>query len=140
MAPTLWLSTPKCAPSRPVTIFSVALSIGGAKDVDRIYCLCYTLDKLQSKWPQKSVRHPSCTRMRKVAARIRLKIRNLVDNLHKHLAKWLCENYEVVLLPTFETSQMLRRGQRRIRSKTAHAMATWSHYRSIQTTFVEQVM
>ena len=67
--------------------------------------------------------------MRKAAARIRLKIRNLVDELHKRLAKWLCENYEVVLLPAFETSQMLRRGQRRIRSKTARAMATWSHYR-----------
>ena len=102
----------------------------GAKDIGRIYRLCHAHDKLQSKWSQqKSVRHASRYRMRKAAARIRLKIRNLVDELHKRLAKWLCENYEVVLLPAVETSQMLRRGQRRIRSKTARAMATWSHYR-----------
>ena len=67
--------------------------------------------------------------MRKAAARIRRKIRNLIDDLHKRLAKWLCECYEVVLLPSFETSQMLRKGQRRIGSKTARSMATWSHYR-----------
>ena len=64
-----------------------------------IYRLCYTLDKLQSKWSQKTVRHASRYRMRKAAVRIRLKIRNLVDELHKRLVKWLCENYEVVLLP-----------------------------------------
>jgi hypothetical protein len=30
---------------------------------------------------------------------------------------------------SFETRQKLTRGQRRIRNKTARAMATWSHYR-----------
>ena len=47
----------------------------------------------------------------------------------KKLTKWLCESYETVLLPAFEMSQMLRKGQRRIGTKTARAMATWWHYR-----------
>jgi putative transposase len=61
--------------------------------------------------------------------RIHKKIRCLVDDCHRKLAKWLCENYHVVLLPEFRTQSMIRRGQRRIRSKTARAMCTWSHYR-----------
>jgi predicted site-specific integrase-resolvase/predicted RNA-binding Zn-ribbon protein involved in translation (DUF1610 family) len=42
---------------------------------------------------------------------------------------WLCRTYRVVLLPRFETQQMVRRGARRIRSRTARSMLTLSHYR-----------
>ncbi len=52
-----------------------------------------------------------------------------MDELHKKLATWLCENYRVVLIPTFETQQMVRRRNRKLRSKTARGMCTWSHYR-----------
>ena len=61
--------------------------------------------------------------------RIRQKIRNLVDEVHKKLTKWLVSNYEMILLPQFETSQMVTRAKRRIGSKTARQMLTWSHYR-----------
>jgi hypothetical protein len=60
---------------------------------------------------------------------MQFKIRNLTDDLHKKIVKWLCVNHRMVLLPSFETSQMLRKGQGRIGSKTARAMAAWSHYR-----------
>jgi putative transposase len=101
----------------------------GKNDIGRIYRLCHVMDDLQSRWSQKDTRHRKRYRLKKAARRIRLKIRNLIDDLHKNLVKWLCVNYRVILLPEFETSQMLRRGQRRIGSKTARAMATWSHYR-----------
>ena len=61
--------------------------------------------------------------------RIYKKIRCLVNDCHYKLAKWLCENYRIILLPEFRTQGMVRRGQRRIGSKTARAMCTWSHYR-----------
>ena len=61
--------------------------------------------------------------------RIHRKVRHLIDDCHRKLAKWLCENYRVVLLPKFETQKMVKRGQRRIRSKTARSMCTWSHFR-----------
>ena len=67
--------------------------------------------------------------MKVSARRIRLKIRNLIDELHKKLAKWLCENYRCIIIPRFQTSQMIRKGQRKIRSKTVRAMCSWSHYR-----------
>lgn len=101
----------------------------GKGDVQRIYRLCHAHDKLQSKWSQKGVRHRRRYRLKKAARRIRKKIRNLVDELHKKLTKWLVSSYETVLLPKFETSEMVWRGKRRIGSKTARQMLMWSHYR-----------
>jgi len=101
----------------------------GESDMGRIGRLCHAHDDLQKRWSQPEVRHHQRYRMKVAARRIRLKIRNLVDELHKHLAKWLCENYRCVLIPEFQTSQMVRKGQRKLRSKTARAMLTWAHYR-----------
>lgn len=101
----------------------------GAGDMRRIYRLCRAHDKLQARWSEPDVRHRQRYCMRVAARRIRLKIRNLVDEVHKRLAKWLCENYRCIVLPKFETSQMIRKGKRKLHSKTARAMQTWSHYR-----------
>jgi len=68
-------------------------------------------------------------KMKKALNRIRKKIRNRVDDLHRKLAKWLCERYRLILLPEFETQRMTARATRKIRSKTARSMCTWSHYR-----------
>jgi putative transposase len=67
--------------------------------------------------------------MRRAGGRIQEKIRNLIDELHRCTAKWLCENHSVVLLPVFESSRMVVRKGRKINSKTARAMCTLSHYR-----------
>ena len=101
----------------------------GAGDMSRIYRLCHAHDKLQAKWSKPSVRHRQRYCMRVAARRIRLKIRNLVDEVHKRLSKWLCENFRCVVLPKFETSQMVQKRKRKLGSKTARAMMTWSHYR-----------
>ena len=65
--------------------------------------------------------------------RQRARIRNLVSDVHKKFAKFLVDSYDLVLLPKFETSQMVRRETRRIRSKVARMMLTWAHYRFQQT-------
>ena len=101
----------------------------GKHDIGRIYRLCHTIDRMQSVWSKKDVRHRQRYRLKKAAMRVRLKVRNLVDEMHKKLAKWLCEKYKVVLLPAFQTSGMIRRGQRKINSKTVRGMVTWSHFR-----------
>ena len=64
--------------------------------------------------------------MKVAARRIRLNIRNLVDDLHKRVAKWVCEKCRCVVIPKFQTSQMMCRGPREMRSKSARAMCTWS--------------
>lgn len=101
----------------------------GKQDIGRIYRLGLVIDKLQSKWSKKDIKHKKRYKLQKAARRIHLKIRNLIDEVHKQMAKWLSENYRAVLLPKFETSRMIRRGQRKIRSKTVRAMITWSHFR-----------
>ena len=66
--------------------------------------------------------------MRRAQARLRQRITNLVDELHWQTARWLTNNYQAILLPTFETHDMSRRAGRRIRSKTARMMLTFRHY------------
>jgi IS605 OrfB family transposase len=101
----------------------------GKKDFGRIFSLCRRIDKLQSKWSQKEVRSKQRLRLKKAAARLRNKVTNLVTDLHHKFAKWLCMNYHYVLLPRFETQQMVCRKQRKINSKTAWLLSTWSHYK-----------
>lgn len=107
------------------------IEVGGG-DMARIARLCFHIDALQSriaKAPCTSQREKGRKwRMQKAAARMRLKIRNLVGDVHYKLANFLATSYDLVLLPLFETSKMVKRARRRIRSKTARAMLTWAHY------------
>jgi len=105
----------------------------GNGGISRIMRLCIHLDKLQSKWSQPDVRHRKRYTMKRAGARIRKKIQDLVLDIHHKTAKFLCENYQVVLVPLFETKNMVCRLKERLGkrngSKTARMMMTWSHYR-----------
>ena len=93
----------------------------------RIQRLCERLDELLSR----AAKSPSRKRrnMRRAANRMRLRIENLVAELHRQAARFLVDNYDVILLPGFETSEMVERGRRRIRSKTVRNLLTLAHYR-----------
>jgi putative transposase len=101
----------------------------GHGDMGRIVRLRHHLDKLISRLSQPAVPHRRRWRMRRAARRMRLRIRRLVDDLHRRLAKWLCESYTRVLLPEFRSSQMVLRESRQIRRSTVRSMLTWGHYR-----------
>ena len=50
--------------------------------------------------------------------------------LHPHREdRYLVDNFDVILLPAFETSDMVARGQRRIRSKTVRNLLSFAHHR-----------
>ena len=100
----------------------------GKNDMRRIFRLCKGVDELIST-ASKEERRGRRYRLYRAAGRIRMKIRNLVDELHKKLARWLCVEFRVVLLPEFKSSSMIKRINRKITSKSARSMATWSHYR-----------
>ena len=88
-------------------------------------------DRLQGKIDSKDTRARERYRLRRVAARIREQIKNRVDDVHRKLVKHLVENFDVILLPTFETSQMVKKkGTRRrvINKKVVRQMLTWRHY------------
>jgi putative transposase len=55
----------------------------GKSDISRIDKLCYHYDKLQSKWSQPEINHRKRYRCKRAGARMRRRIRNLVDEVHK---------------------------------------------------------
>ena len=69
----------------------------------------------------------------RAASRMRVRIGNLTDELHHQAAPRLVDNFDVILLPTFETSDetsdMARRGARKLRSKSVRSLLTYAHYR-----------
>jgi putative transposase len=107
----------------------------GSGDIGRIYRLCGWVDRLVSKRalslgkPLKRYRY----KLGKAIARIRVRIQNLIREVHNQAAAELTKFYSFIFLPGFETQQMVRKATRRIRSKTARAMMTWSHYQFKQT-------
>ena len=85
---------------------------------------------VQPRKPQKQYTARQRAGFRRAFLRVHEHIRNMVADMHRKCAKWLCSNYEVIVLPKFETKGMAARvnGRRKLHSKTARAMYTWSHY------------
>ena len=93
----------------------------------RIQRLCERLDDLLSRAQKSPARRRR--NMRRAAGGMRVRIENLVTELHRQAARFLVRNFDVILLPTFETSDMVERGRRRIRSKTVRNLLGLAHYR-----------
>ena len=67
-----------------------------------------------------------------VAARIRKRSTDLVNELHRKLSLWLCRNHAAVLLPKFDTRQIVQhkgRPKRKLGKKTSGACVRLSHYK-----------
>jgi putative transposase len=105
-------------------------------DYGRLVRLAQHLDDLLSRLDKKRKDGRVTARrrqdMRKAANRMRAKFKNLVDELHWKTIRFLVDNFDVILLPTFETSQMVQRGARKIRAKSVRSMLTLVHYRFAQ--------
>jgi putative transposase len=98
----------------------------GKGDMKQLFKLCLGADKLQSSWAKKKGAKRRSTKL--AWHRVLFRIKNMVKEVHRKMAAWLCESYRVVLIPKFESSRMVKRGGRKIRSKTARGMLTWAHY------------
>ena len=112
-----------------ITFFSEN-SVGkiGSGDFSRIQRLCQHLDDLKSKISKAIAGQKR--RMRKAARRMVIKIQNLISELHHKTARFLVDNFDVILLPTFETSQMSKKEEiGRFGQKTVRNMLTFAHYR-----------
>ena len=98
----------------------------GQQCINRIQRLCQHCDNLLSRATQE--KRPLRRALRKAAKKIKVKIRNLIDELHKKIAHFLVTHFDIILLPTFETKQMTKRGSRKLRTKSVRQMLTLSHY------------
>ncbi len=100
----------------------------GLQAINRIHRLCSHLDRLLSRIAICTVRRKKRT-MRRAANQIRRRIRCLVKELHSKTVHFLVSNFDVILLPSFDTSQMTVRQHRKIRKKSVRQMLTLSHYK-----------
>ncbi|GAB1542979.1 hypothetical protein NUACC21_56530 [Scytonema sp. NUACC21] len=110
------------------------LEIGGGS-ISKIAVLCQRLDRLQSQIAKAKGRANKRWRwkLRRQSEALRTRIRNLTNEIHNKASVFLTKNYKQIFLPTFETSQMVVKKKRKLNSKTARNLLTWSHYRFKQT-------
>ncbi|MDD2815006.1 MAG: transposase [Thiotrichaceae bacterium] len=99
----------------------------GHSDFSRIQRMAHYLDDLVSRASKAGKQKKKC--MMLAGLRMRQKVQNLIDELHHKTALFLVKNFDCILLPTFETSQMVGRSGRKIRCKTVRNMLTFAHYR-----------
>lgn len=113
---------------RTFQTFFAEVSAGelGAGDFGHFARLCHHLDRLLSRMAKAPARRRAS--YKKAADRLRWRIRDLRDEIHHKAARFLVDNYDIILLPTFEVSQMVSRSKRRLRKKTVRNMLTWGHF------------
>lgn len=107
----------------------------GNGDFNKIAKLCSHLDKLKSKHDKSKGHNFKRLRykLRQAMEKIRTRIKNLRSECHKQVASYLAKNYDVIVLPTFETSEMVIKKKRKLKNKTARSMMNWAFYQFSQT-------
>lgn len=98
----------------------------GMNATRRIERLCHHADALESKIAAAPGRRRAS--LRRAALRLHQRMRNLIGDMHRKIVAYLNCNYRLVLLPEFKASEMVRRGERAIRSRTVRQMLTLRHY------------
>ena len=58
-----------------------------------------------------------------------VRIQNLINELHHKTARYLVDNFDVILLPAFKSSEVVIKGHRKIRSKTVRNLLNYGHHR-----------
>ncbi|MCP4344259.1 MAG: transposase [Desulfobacterales bacterium] len=99
----------------------------GEGDFARIYRLLLHLDRLYSRRAKANKRKKKA--FTKAIRCMTAKIRNLITELHWKTARFLCENFAVILMPTYETKQMTEKTGRKIRTKTVRSMLGFANYK-----------
>jgi putative transposase len=64
-------------------------------------------------------------RMKKAVARMRARIKNIVDELHWKTARFLCSNFKIILIPEFRVQRMV---QGNLHAATKQAMHDLRHF------------
>jgi IS605 OrfB family transposase len=109
----------------------------GDQSVQRLCRLSHYLDEMDAKIDRAKTERASHSRRQKLRrARLRMytRLRHLADEVHWQTANVLTRDYDVILLPSFGVSDMVRkqkdgRWRRRIGKNTARRMLLWAHYR-----------
>lgn len=100
----------------------------GFGDNKRIFRLCIVIDKLISAL-SKTTDLFKKYRIKSLIGRLKWKIHDLISELHYKSALFFVKNFDIILLPTFEVSQMIDKTKRKINSKSVRSMLSLCHYK-----------
>lgn len=111
------------------TIFSSNGVFGkfGQEAIKRLAKLCHKADKIQSKIA-KTKNQSRINYLRMWQQRTTLKIRNLRKELHHKISRFLVDNFDVILLPCFNTGEMVKKKDRKINKSTTRSMLNLGHF------------
>ena len=97
----------------------------------RILNLHFKIDKLLVRIRDEKDKSKKAS-LRREVRRARARIVDLVDELHNKAVRYFVENYNIIFLPTFNVSEMVKRGTkekpRKMRKSTVRAMQSMRFY------------
>jgi len=99
----------------------------GENDIQRIVRLLLALDCLISKTSEAPARRRG--KFRRAQARLRRRVKDLIDECHKKSVLLLLRTFDVVIIPRFNSHAMAGKRKRRLNRRTVRKMMTWSHGR-----------
>src|SRR3989304_1265043 len=99
----------------------------GDNDINRIRNYCLKTDKFISKIGK--MKGKKKYRCQKAKLKRFEKVRHTILDCHRKVVRYVVDNFDVIILPLFQTSAMSKRGNRKIHSKTVRNMLTWAHYK-----------
>jgi hypothetical protein len=109
---------------------------GHQSDMEALEVLDARIGDIQSRMVAKDrfgnllMSHTRRSKSRRVKLRLFQRKRNMIDDLHRKLCKYLFENYAVILLPEFAGARSMYPRQTRVIGKEpVKTLLTWSHYK-----------
>ena len=111
------------------TMFSENGFVGkiGNSSFRKIMSLNYVIDKLTSLRDVETKKRRRFNIKRKLG-KLRLRLQDMVDELHWKTINFLVRNFSVIILPTFETSDMTSRHGRKLRKNVVRSMLSLRFY------------
>ncbi len=100
-----------------------------SRKISRVQSHLYNKVTMHSENTSAKTLHRSRRNKRKLIAKLRARLRYLADEMHHLFAKWLCENFDTVLLPDFKTQKMRKKKSRILGKRNVKVLSSWSHYR-----------
>jgi putative transposase len=106
------------------------LELGQTADMEQLRACCLRIDAIQSLCSNEHVKARTRYNLKRRSQKLQQAIKNRRSDFHRKMAKLLVSRFGTILLPVFKTSRMVdnQDHKRKINSKTARNMLTWSHY------------
>lgn len=95
----------------------------GKNDVSRLCRLYHYRFKLQSRM-DKCKKQKDKVRLKKAINKLSQKQKNLVEEAHKKISKWLLENFDIIILPKLNTNSFCKK---KMNKKVKNKIKCWRH-------------